>query len=93
MITESARHIAKRIIWRSIAAIEAQPGLKKRIVAGTHRLGLYPALHRLYHRLALQSVSTLAEKSARHASGDIVSSEGRSTMEKKIRIGSIRASH
>jgi glycosyltransferase involved in cell wall biosynthesis/SAM-dependent methyltransferase len=54
------RRIAKIIIRRGIAAIEARPGLKQRIVSGAHRLGLYPALRRRYYRVAGQRVAAVS---------------------------------
>jgi hypothetical protein len=56
---------------RGILSIKARPGLKRRIVSWAHRLGRYPALRRLYHRLIAQGVSTPAEESASHAPGGV----------------------
>jgi len=60
----SSKTLLKRVLWRGIVAIKAKPGLRRRIVSCSHKLGLYPTLCRLYHRLTTQRLSTLAGKSA-----------------------------
>lgn len=71
------RRVAKTVVRRGIAVIEARPALKRRVASVARLLpGLYPALRQRYHLLAEQRASMTAEVSASRASGGSPSTEG-----------------